>query len=67
MPDLYDFTLKTIDGNQFGGQEPGSDADVKAFCTSGYGVRTGWRISAPVPTARWRDRTGRPPRWDNEV
>ena len=24
--------------NQFGGQEPGSDADVKAFCTANYGV-----------------------------
>lgn len=24
--------------NQFGGQEPGSDADVKAFCTTSYGV-----------------------------
>ena len=24
--------------NQFGGQEPGSDADVKAFCSTKYGV-----------------------------
>lgn len=24
--------------NQFGGQEPGSDADVKAFCSTTYGV-----------------------------
>jgi glutathione peroxidase len=24
--------------NQFGGQEPGSDADVKAFCSTSYGV-----------------------------
>jgi glutathione peroxidase len=24
--------------NQFGGQEPGSDADVKKFCTTNYGV-----------------------------
>jgi glutathione peroxidase len=24
--------------NQFGGQEPGSDADVQAFCTTSYGV-----------------------------
>ncbi len=24
--------------NQFAGQEPGSDADVKAFCTTNYGV-----------------------------
>jgi glutathione peroxidase len=24
--------------NQFAGQEPGSDADVKAFCTRSYGV-----------------------------
>ena len=24
--------------NQFAGQEPGSDADVKAFCTTSYGV-----------------------------
>jgi len=24
--------------NQFVGQEPGSDADVKAFCTTSYGV-----------------------------
>jgi glutathione peroxidase len=24
--------------NQFGGQEPGSDADVKTFCTTKYGV-----------------------------
>lgn len=24
--------------NQFGGQEPGSDADVKKFCTTSYGV-----------------------------
>jgi glutathione peroxidase len=88
MPDLYDFSMKAIDGtdlrldnyrgkvlllvnvasqcgltpqyeglqklhaeysplgfavlgfpcNQFGGQEPGSDADVKAFCTTNYGV-----------------------------
>ena len=88
MPDIYDFTMKTIDGreqslgdyrgkvlllvnvasrcgltpqyrglqslhaeygprgfavlgfpcNQFAGQEPGSDADVKAFCSANYGV-----------------------------
>jgi glutathione peroxidase len=25
--------------NQFGGQEPGSDADVKAFCSSTYNVK----------------------------
>jgi glutathione peroxidase len=25
--------------NQFGGQEPGSDADVAAFCSTRYGVR----------------------------
>jgi glutathione peroxidase len=24
--------------NQFAGQEPGSDAEVKAFCSTGYGV-----------------------------
>ena len=24
--------------NQFGGQEPGSNADVKKFCTTNYGV-----------------------------
>jgi glutathione peroxidase len=24
--------------NQFAGQEPGSDADVKAFCSTTYGV-----------------------------
>jgi glutathione peroxidase len=24
--------------NQFGGQEPGSDADVKSFCSTSYGV-----------------------------
>ena len=24
--------------NQFGGQEPGTDADVKQFCTTSYGV-----------------------------
>ena len=24
--------------NQFGGQEPGSEADVKQFCTTNYGV-----------------------------
>lgn len=24
--------------NQFGGQEPGSDADVKTFCSTNYGV-----------------------------
>jgi glutathione peroxidase len=24
--------------NQFGGQEPGSNADVKSFCTTNYGV-----------------------------
>jgi glutathione peroxidase len=24
--------------NQFAGQEPGSDADVKAFCSTNYGV-----------------------------
>ena len=24
--------------NQFGGQEPGSNADVKKFCTTSYGV-----------------------------
>ncbi|MGH7731164.1 MAG: glutathione peroxidase [Candidatus Eiseniibacteriota bacterium] len=88
MPDVYDFSVKTIDGteqglgdyrgkvllvvnvasqcgltpqyeglqklhaeyaprgfavlgfpcNQFGAQEPGSNADVQAFCTANYGV-----------------------------
>ena len=25
--------------NQFGAQEPGSDADIKSFCTTNYGVK----------------------------
>ena len=25
--------------NEFGGQEPGSDADIKSFCTSKFGVK----------------------------
>jgi glutathione peroxidase len=27
-----------IPANNFGGQEPGSDAEIKAFCTTDYGV-----------------------------
>ena len=29
-----------VPANNFGGQEPGTEADVKAFCTSTYGVAT---------------------------
>jgi len=32
------FTVLGFPCNQFGGQEPGSDADVKAFCSTSYGV-----------------------------
>jgi glutathione peroxidase len=42
---LYDakkdqgFAVLGFPCNQFGGQEPGSDADVAAFCSTRYGVR----------------------------
>ena len=32
------FAVLGFPSNQFGGQEPGSDADVKKFCTTSYGV-----------------------------
>ena len=32
------FTVIGFPANNFGGQEPGSDADIKAFCTQNYGV-----------------------------
>ena len=32
------FTVLGFPCNQFAGQEPGSDADVKAFCTTNYGT-----------------------------
>ncbi len=32
------FTVLGFPCNQFAGQEPGSDADVKAFCSTNYGV-----------------------------
>src|SRR5262249_48627215 len=41
---LYDeqktkgFAVLGFPCNQFGGQEPGSDADVKTFCSTTYGV-----------------------------
>ena len=41
---LYDekkdrgFAVLGFPCNQFGGQEPGSDADVKSFCSTTYGV-----------------------------
>jgi glutathione peroxidase len=41
---LYDtykdrqFTIIAFPANNFGGQEPGTDAEIKAFCTARYGV-----------------------------
>lgn len=32
------FTVLGFPCNQFGGQEPGTDAEIKAFCTSKYNV-----------------------------
>ena len=35
---LQDFTVLGFPCNQFHGQEPGTDAEIKEFCTSKYGV-----------------------------
>lgn len=32
------FTIVGFPSNDFGGQEPGSDAEIKTFCTQNYGV-----------------------------
>lgn len=32
------FTVLGVPSNDFGGQEPGTEADIKAFCTKNYGV-----------------------------
>ena len=32
------FTIIGFPANNFGGQEPGSNADIKSFCTKNYGV-----------------------------
>jgi glutathione peroxidase len=33
------FAVLGFPANEFGAQEPGSDADIKTFCTSKYGVK----------------------------
>ena len=33
------FTVLGFPCNQFGGQEPGSDADIQSFCTMNFGVK----------------------------
>jgi glutathione peroxidase-family protein len=33
-----DFTILGFPCNQFGGQEPGTDADIQSFCQINYGV-----------------------------
>ena len=60
--------------NDFGGQEPGSNADIAAFCTSTFGVKfpmfTKTRVSSSAGAdvhplyAELRRVTGSPPHWN---
>jgi len=33
------FTVLAFPANEFGAQEPGTDGEIKEFCTTGYGVK----------------------------
>ena len=63
-----DFTIIAFPSNDFGGQEPGSNADIKSFCQKNYGVTFPVMAKAPVtgpqqhPVYRWltsKERNGR--------
>jgi glutathione peroxidase len=40
MTTVHDFTVRTLEGNEqsFGGQEPGTETEIREFCTLNYGV-----------------------------
>jgi glutathione peroxidase len=48
--------------NDFGGQEPGSDKDIKAFCTSQFGVKFDMfsKISMAHPLYQYLTQTAKP-------
>ena len=54
--------------NQFGGQEPGTEADVKAFCSTNYGVTFPMfakvEVNGPGRTPLYAWLTGQPTRPD---
>lgn len=43
-----DFTIVGFPSNDFGGQEPGSDAEIKDFCQQNYGVTFPMMSKTPV-------------------
>ena len=65
-------TVIGVPSNDFGGQEPGSAAEIKAFCTGDYGVTFPMAAKQAVigpdahPFYRWaaRERASAVPRWN---
>ena len=56
-----DFAVLGFPANDFAGQEPGDEAEIKAFCTSTYGVRFPMyakiRVTGPEKHALYRHLT----------
>lgn len=61
------FTVLAFPCNQFGGQEPGTNADIQAFCAQSYGVtfpvlaKIDVKGAAADPLFRWLTKTA--PGW----
>ena len=60
-----------VPSNDFGGQEPGSEAEIKKFCSTEYDVTFPMTAKYPVigaqahPFYKWAiDETGAAPRWN---
>lgn len=69
---LRGFTVIGVPSNDFGGQDPGSDAEIAAFAANEYGVSFPMASKQVVigpdahPFYRWaaRERPGETPRWN---
>jgi glutathione peroxidase len=59
--------------NQFAGQEPGSDADVKAFCSTNYGVtfpmfsKIDVNGTGKAPLYAWLTEQATQPDWPGDI
>ena len=64
------FVLLGVPSNDFGGQEPGGDAEIKEFCTRNYSVDFPLAAKEPVigpqahPFYQWVAKEGGAPRWN---
>jgi glutathione peroxidase len=64
------FVLLGVPSNDFGAQEPGSEAEIKEFCTRNYAVDFPLAAKEPVtgakahPFYRWVAAEGGAPRWN---